>query len=113
MTSATLRQARHVIRRQQAREIETRIHADIEARMARAGGYHARRRQGPFRLRLWLPVSLLWALFPLVILFSPVALAWRGNPVALITAMAALLAGLPGCLVEVEGPDADIHIRLV
>ncbi len=69
-------------------------------------------RADPFHLRLWLPVSLLWVFFPLVVLVSPVALAWRGNPARFIAAVAAVFAGLSGALVQVESPDANIHIRL-
>jgi hypothetical protein len=112
MTSTVLRQARLTARRHDAQAIRDRVRADIDTRLGQAGA-HRTHRQRPFRLRLWLPVSLLWLLFPLVILISPVAWIWRASALRLIIVVAALLAGLPGSLVEVESPDADIHIRLV
>jgi hypothetical protein len=106
MTSTTVQQARHATRRYAAQTTNAYVRAELERH-----GVGARPRR-PVRVRLWLPVSLLWVLFPLVLLASPVALAWRASPARFIAAVAALLAGLSGALVEVETPDADIYIRL-
>jgi hypothetical protein len=106
MTSTTVQQARHAARRYAAHTADAYVRAELDSH-----GLGARPRR-PFRLRLWLPVSLLWILFPLVLLVSPIALAWHASPARFIAAMAALFAGLSGALVEVESPDADIHIRL-
>lgn len=94
--------------------LTARRHADrvVRERLAVHGIHHEVPPAPPFRLRLWLPTSLLWIFFPLIILASPLALAWRASPSRFIAACAALLAGLSGALVEVETSDADIHIRL-
>jgi hypothetical protein len=104
MTSPVMQQARLTARRHA--EQVTRAHLEAY------GIYDQARPARPFRLRLWLPVSLLWILFPLILLLSPLALAWRASPGRLVSACAALMAGLAGIRVEVETPDVNIHIRL-
>jgi hypothetical protein len=107
MTStAALRQARHTARRYAAHTADAHVRAELERH-----GLSARPHR-PFRMRLWLPVSLLWIFFPLVVLLSPLAAAWRANPARVVTAVAAVLAGLSGVCVDVESADADIRIRL-
>ena len=107
MTStAALRQARHTARRYAAHTADAYVRAELE----RHGIDRGLRR--PFRLRLWLPVSLLWVFFPLVVVASPLATLWRAKPARLTAAVAAVLAGLSGICVDVESADANIHIRL-
>jgi hypothetical protein len=104
MTSPAMHQARLTARRHAQRI--TRDH--IERHMPHGYARPAR----PFRLRLWIPVSLLWILLPVIVIVSPVVLAWRANPGRVIAAFAGIVAGLSGTLVEVDTPDAHIHLRL-
>ena len=74
--------------------------------------------EGPQRIRLWLPLFLLWLLLaPLVILLSPLwllALLLLG-PRALTAPMVLfdVLTSLSGTLVEVVAPDALVFIRVI
>ena len=104
MTSPAMQQARLTARRH-AKQI-TRAHLEAH------GIYDWARPTRRSRLRLWLPVSLLWVFFPLIALLSPLALLWRVDPGRVVAACAALMAGLSGIQVEIETPDADLHIRL-
>lgn len=87
-----------------------------------------RRRGGPVRLRLWIPLSALWVILsPFALLLAPVAAAGMtsssrgrqaltrlgGNPLALVGHVGGLLFALSGTVVEVEAPDASIHITIV
>jgi hypothetical protein len=104
MTSPAMHQARLTARR----------HADriTRAHLEKHIPYGYARPARPFRMRLWLPVSLLWLFFPLIVLVSPLGLVWRSNPIRVVAAFAAIMAGLSGIRVDVESPDANIHIRL-
>jgi len=109
MTPA-LQQARKVARRH-AKQL-ARVHT---ARALDRGFDEARvqrRRKGPFRMRLWVPVSLLWIFYPLVLLITPIAMAWRVRPARLAGGVAELLLALSGIEVEVKSSDTDILIRL-
>lgn len=86
----------------------------------RHGGVDRRTGQrvpGGHRIRLWLPLFLIWILIaPFALLLSPlillgVAMA-RLNPFRALTAAFGLLAALTGTLIEVETPDAVVNIRV-
>ncbi len=71
----------------------------------------------PFRLHLWLPLSLFCALLlPLAMIGFPLlavaAMGLRLRPVALFCGVFALLFALSGVVVEVDTPDTSIRIRL-
>jgi hypothetical protein len=77
----------------------------------------ARRRKRPLRLRLWLPVSLLFLLLaPLAVASLP--LLWLVAPLgrrnwapALFSIGAAMLA-LHGTRIEIRAPDVNLSLEL-
>lgn len=76
------------------------------------------RARGRRPVRIWLPMVLVWlALAPVALVLSPLILlalaACRLNPFAATAALVRLAASLSGTLVEVDSPDARVHIRLV
>jgi pilus assembly protein TadC len=82
---------------------------------ARADGRAHRRR--PFRLRLPVPLILIWLLLaPIALLLSPVLLVacliLRLNPFTAAAVLIALAVALSGTRIEVESPGARVDIRL-
>lgn len=74
--------------------------------------------QGPFRLRLWLPLTpLFWALAPFVVLLAPLLLLapplWRMNPYVAALAIGRVLVSLNGVDVDVDTPEARVRIKIL
>lgn len=69
------------------------------------------------RLRLWIPLFLLWILLlPLLLVSLPVialvCLVVRVNALRLYTAVWGILSALRHTLVEVNSPVAEVRVRL-
>ena len=72
----------------------------------------------PMRINLWLPVTpIFWILAPFSILMSPLILLapplWRMDPYVTALAVGRVLIALGGTHVEVDAPDARVHIHLL
>lgn len=77
-----------------------------------------RRRRGGRRVRLWLPLVLLWILLlPVALLLAPAivvaCLVFRCDPLAGTQAVFGLLCNLSGTSIEVDTPDTLVFIRFV
>jgi hypothetical protein len=76
-----------------------------------------RRQDAPSRLRLWIPLFVVWLLLlPLVLVLLPLAalalLVIRVNPFRAVAVFWQTLAGLTGTLIEVNAPDALVYVRI-
>lgn len=75
------------------------------------------RHGGSERLRLWLPLFLIWLLLlPLVLVLLPLAalalLILQVNPFRAFAVFWQTLTGLTGTHIEVNGPDALVYVRI-
>lgn len=71
-----------------------------------------------FRLSLWLPLTpIFWVLAPFVLLLAPLLLLappmWRMSPYVTVVTIGRVLLSLNGVDVDVETPDARIHIKIL
>jgi hypothetical protein len=78
---------------------------------------NARWQNPPLRLRLWIPLFLIWLLLlPLVLVLLPLAilalLLLRLNPFRALAALWQVLTGLTGTHIEVNAPDALVYVRI-
>ena len=76
-----------------------------------------RKRDAPSRLRLWIPLFLVWLLLlPLLLVLLPLAmlalLVIRVNPFRALAVFWQTLSGLTGTLIEVNAPDALVYVRI-
>lgn len=83
-----------------------------------AAPVRAHRDNGPFRLGLWLPLTpVFWLLAPFVVLLAPLLLLappmWRMNPYVAVLAIGRVLLSLNGTDIDVDTPDARIHIKIL
>lgn len=72
----------------------------------------------PFRLSLWLPLTpIFWILAPFVVLLAPLLLLappmWGSNPYLVVVTLGRVLTSLNGVDVDVETPEAGIHIKIL
>ena len=87
-------------------------------RLARAGARSADRpRRGPVAIRLWLPLTPLFALLaPFALIASPLIGAWRPlrgvSPIRAALTLGAVLMSLSGTVVSVDSRDAIVRIRI-
>lgn len=70
------------------------------------------------RLSLWLPLTpIFWILAPFVVLLAPLLLLappmWRMNPYVTVVTIGRVLLSLNGVDVDVETPEARVHIKLL
>ncbi|HEX4197738.1 MAG TPA: hypothetical protein VHZ26_09865 [Caulobacteraceae bacterium] len=70
------------------------------------------------RIRLWLPLFLVWLLLAVLgLLLSPLILIGcliaRLNPFAVIWSLARVFAALAGVNIEISSPDASVLVRVV
>lgn len=78
---------------------------------------NSRRHDPPRRLRLWIPLFLIWLLLlPLVLVLLPLAmlalLILNINPFGALAAFWQTLSGLTGTHIEVNAPDALVYVRI-
>jgi hypothetical protein len=69
------------------------------------------------RIRLWLPLFLLWLLaLPVLIVTLPVAavilIAYRRNPLRLFAAYWNLLSAIPGSHIEMNGRGRHVYLHV-
>jgi hypothetical protein len=76
------------------------------------------RTHGNFRMRLWLPLILVWVLLaPVVILVMPLAIVaavvWTINPFPLIAGLWRLISATRGVRVHVDTPGALVQVHII
>jgi hypothetical protein len=70
------------------------------------------------RIRLWIPLLLIWLLLlPFALVLAPVVAVWCarhvGSPVRLAGALWNVLGGACGTHVEIQSPDASFLIHII
>ena len=69
------------------------------------------------KIRLWLPLILLWLLLPVAILITPFfaifCLIKRINPISAACALLGLWNGLSGVHVEIQSAKANVLVHVV
>ncbi|MFZ1991000.1 MAG: hypothetical protein WAW96_14655 [Alphaproteobacteria bacterium] len=69
------------------------------------------------KIRLWLPLILLWLLLPLAILIAPFFAVFcliKGiNPISAACALIGLWSGLSGVHIEIKSAKANILVHVV
>lgn len=72
----------------------------------------------PFRLSLWLPLTpIFWILAPFVVLLAPLILLapvmWGVNPWLVVVTIGRVLTSLNGVDVDIDTPEARVHIKIL
>ena len=90
------------------------VRLDAAERPPKSNRFHRPRA----RLRLWVPLFLVWLLLlPLVLLLFPamivVSVAFRINPWRALTAFWGLFTGITGTNIELNDRKAAVRIRII